>query len=67
MSFIYTPKVFLTYPINKEVKKENDMNIKKALLGLTIDEIVTCKQIVDFLSESIHIYMAQPKEDLKTK
>ncbi|MDQ8608380.1 MULTISPECIES: hypothetical protein [Enterococcus] len=43
------------------------MNIKKALLGLTIDEIVTCKQIVDFLSESIHIYMAQPKEDLNTK
>lgn len=48
MSFIYTPKVFLTYPINKEVKKENDMNIKKALLELTIDEAITCKQLADF-------------------
>ena len=80
MSFIYKPKVFLTYPINKEVKKENDMNIKKALLELTIDEAITCKQLanfydiynedkefkdaVDFLSGSIVIDMGQLKDEL---
>ncbi len=51
------------------------MNIQKALIELTIDESVTCKQLadfydtfhtdkeftdaVDFLSRSIHVDMAQ--------
>ena len=57
------------------------MNIQKALIELTIDESVTCKQLadfydtfhtdkefpdaVDFLSRSIHVDMAQIKEELR--
>lgn len=53
----------------------------KALIELTIDEVVTCKQLadfydtyhedkefpdaVDFLSRSIHVDMAQIKEELR--
>ncbi|UQF70850.1 hypothetical protein M2901_08835 [Vagococcus lutrae] len=56
------------------------MNIKKALLELTIDEAIRCKQLadfydiyhenkefsdaVDFLGESIQIDMSQLKEEL---
>lgn len=57
------------------------MNIQKDLIELTIDESVTCKQLadfydtfhtdkeftdaVDFLSRSIHVDMAQIKEELR--
>lgn len=57
------------------------MNIQKALIELTIVEAVTCKQLadfydtfhtdkeftdaVDFLSRSIHVDMAQIKEELQ--
>ena len=57
------------------------MNIQKALIELTIDESVTCKQLadfydtfhtdkefpdaVDFLSRSIHVDMSQIKEELR--
>ncbi|AMR96358.1 hypothetical protein AAFA95_001238 [Enterococcus faecalis] len=57
------------------------MNIKKVLIELTIDKVVTCKQLsdfydtyhedkeftdaVDFLSRSIHVDMAQIKEELR--
>ena len=57
------------------------MNIQKALIELTIDESVTCKQLadfydtyhedkefpdaVDYLSRSIHVDMAQIKEELR--
>ncbi len=80
MSCIYVPKVFLTYSINKEFKKENDMDIKKSLLNFITDGVVTCKQLadfydtyhenkefkdaVDFLSRSIVIDMGQLKDEL---
>jgi len=70
----------LTYSISKELKKENDMDIKKSLLNFITDEAVTCKQLsdfyntfhadreftdaVDFLGESIQIDMFQLKEEL---
>ncbi|HAP5242284.1 TPA: hypothetical protein IUZ48_001370 [Enterococcus faecalis] len=57
------------------------MDIKLTMLELTIDESVTCKQLadfydtfhtdkeftdaVDFLSRSIHVDMAQIKEELR--
>ena len=56
------------------------MNIKKALIELTVDGAVTCKQLadfydtyhedkefkdaVDFLSRTIHIDMGQLKDEL---
>ncbi|EPM8129063.1 hypothetical protein EGX20_02280 [Enterococcus faecium] len=56
------------------------MNIQKALIELTINEVVTCKQLsdfydsyyedkefpdaIDFLSGSIHIDMGQLKDEL---
>lgn len=56
------------------------MNIQKALIELTLDGVVTCKQLadfydtyhedkefkdaVDFLSGSIHIDMGQLKDEL---
>lgn len=74
------PKIFLTYSINKELKKKNDMDIKKSLLNIIADGVVTCEQIadfydnyhedkefpeaVDFLSVSIHIDMGQLKDEL---
>ncbi len=70
----------MTYSISKELKKENDMDIKKSLLNFITDEAVTCKQLsdfyntfhadreftdaVDFLGESIQIDMFQLKEEL---
>ncbi|MFC0752400.1 hypothetical protein ACE4W9_010140 [Enterococcus faecalis] len=57
------------------------MTIKKALIELTIDKVITCKQLsdfydtyhegkefpdaVDFLSRSIHVDMSQIKEELR--
>ncbi len=80
MSYIYVPKVFLTYSINKEFKKENDMGIKKSLLNFITDGVVTCKQLSDFydyyhenkefsdainfLSGSVVIDMSQLKKEL---
>ncbi|HGF7778432.1 TPA: hypothetical protein QFS86_000146 [Enterococcus faecium] len=56
------------------------MNIQKALIELTLDGVVTCKQLadfydtfhtdkeftdaVDFLSRSIHVDMGQLKDEL---
>ncbi|EOK14683.1 hypothetical protein WOU_00840 [Enterococcus faecalis ATCC 6055] len=57
------------------------MNIQKDLIELTIDKVITCKQLsdfydtyhedkefpdaVDFLSRSIHVDMSQIKEELR--
>lgn len=68
------------YLISIELKKENEMDIKKSLLNFVTDGVVTCKQLadfydiyhenkefsdaMDFLGESIQIDMSQLKEEL---
>ncbi len=67
------------YLISIELKKENEMDIKKSLLNFVTDGVVTCKQLadfydiyhenkefsdaMDFLGESIQIDMSQLKEE----
>lgn len=36
------------YLISIELKKENEMDIKKSLLNFVTDGVVTCKQLADF-------------------